>query len=192
MTRLGLIVEGQTEVGALTVLVRRLAEESDRVVVAERPFRVKRTQIVRPGEVERSVSRLVQTRAADGILLLVDADDDPWETLEQRLQERGQVTSPVPFFAVTAQPTFESWFLAAKPSLRGVRGIRAVADVPAEGPEGVRNGAARLTANMDGNRRYLKTDDAPAFAAHMDLAMAREHSASFRRFCVAFDELTVG
>ena len=190
MTRLGLIVEGQTEEAALPEIVRRLSDDAGRLVQIEKPFRVKRNRIVQDGEVERSTQRLIQSRLPlDGILLLVDADDDPWQTLEQRLEVRGRRATDVPFHAIAAVRTFEAWFLAAKPSLVGVRGIGAEAAVPGEGAEAVQNGAARLSANMDGRRRYVKTDDAPAFAARMDLAMAREHSASFRRFCAAFEAL---
>ena len=188
--RLGLIVEGYTEVRAVPELVRRWAAEAGIWVDIPLPRRVQRTQIRRPGEVERHVQRLRQTQGPLGaVLLLVDADDDPWEMLEGELQARGEATG-VPFRAVAAVRTFEAWCLAAKPSLRGVRGIRETAEVPAEGPEAVRNGANRLTDNMEGGRHYLKTEDAPAFAARMDLAMAREHSASFRRFCNALDALT--
>ena len=188
--RLGLIVEGHTEVQAVPELVRRWAAEAGVWVDIAPPRRVKRTQIRRPGEVERHVKRLAQTQGPLGaVLLVIDADDDPWQTLESELQATGVATG-VPFRAVAAVRTFEAWPLAAKPSLAGVRGIRASAAVPAEGAEAVANGASRLTANMDGGRRYLKTDDAPALAARMDLAMARANSPSFQRFCDALAALT--
>lgn len=188
--RLGLIVEGQTEVRAAPELVRRWAAEAGIWVDVPRPQRIQRTQIRRPGEVERHVQRLRQTQGPLGaVLLLIDADDDPWEALESELQARGEATG-IPFRAVAAVRAFEAWCLAAKPSLRGVRGIRETASVPAEGPESVRNGASRLTDNMDGGRHYLKTEDAPAFAARMDLAMASANSASFCRFCDALGVLT--
>lgn len=188
---LGLIVEGQTEEAALPVLLRRIAEEDGRFVDVPKPFRVKRGQIVQPGQIERSIERLMQSRVGlSGILLLIDEDDDSWDKVEPDLQVRGEAASPVPFRAVVAVREFEAWMLAAKSSLRGVRGIRETAEVPAEGPERMRDAAGRLTSNMDGDRRYIKVDDAPAFVARLDLAMARENSASFRRFCDAFDALT--
>ena len=88
---LGLLVEGQTEEVALPFLLRRLAEASGRYVDVPKPFRVKRGQIVQPGQVERSVARLMQTRAGlTGILLLIDEDDDSWDVIERDLQVRGR------------------------------------------------------------------------------------------------------
>lgn len=188
MIRLGLIVEGQTEERALPVLIRRWAAEAGRSVEVARPFRVRRTQIAREGELDRSIARLRSRAAPDAVLLVIDGDHDPWDDLEATLHARGQAAG-IPFRAVVAVRTFEAWLLAAKPSLRGVRGIRPEANVPAEGSESVANGAARLSANMVGGRRYVKVDDAPAFVDRVDLGMAAAHSPSFQRFLAAMEAL---
>jgi hypothetical protein len=77
----------------------------------------------------------------------------------------------------------ETWFLGAKESLRGVRGIRANATSPAD-PETIRGAKERLTANMEGNRRYHEVDDQPAFADKVDLTLALERCPSLQRLAL--------
>jgi hypothetical protein len=65
------IVEGHAEVHSIPVLMRRLG------IDVAKPFRVKRNQIIRPGELERAVLLAVADRArASAVLVLLDADDD--------------------------------------------------------------------------------------------------------------------
>lgn len=192
MRRIGLIVEGHSEVEGLPVLLRLLAGQLGAAVDLPRPFRVKRTQIVRPGEVERSIARVIQSRGSlDSVLLVLDSDDDDATVLEADLTRRGQLVCPVPFAVVAAVREFEAWLLACKPSLSGVRGIRADAAVPAEGPEAIRDAKGRLTSNMENGRRYVETDDQAALVARMDIEMARANSPSFGRLCAAVEMLAL-
>ncbi len=86
---------------------------------------------------------------------------------------------------MVATRELEAWFLGAKESLRGVRGIKPGANAPPD-PESVRGAKERLSRNMERGRSYFEVDDQPAFAATFDLAAARTRCPSFQFLC---DEL---
>ena len=72
------VVEGQSEVRAVPVLLRRLLNERQRYdVIVARPVRVHRTSVVKEGEIERAV--VLARRRREGchaVMVLLDADDD--------------------------------------------------------------------------------------------------------------------
>lgn len=176
------IVEGQSEVESVPVLLRRILPgclgASDVDVV--RPFRVSRTRITRPHELERAVKQTLRDRPnVEAILVLLDADDDCPATLGPALAQRGQQVSAKPVAVVLAMRELEAWFLGAKRSLRGVRGIRDDAEPPPN-PEAIRGAKESLSHNMTG-RRYLEVDDQPALADRMDLEAAKAACPSFAR-----------
>ena len=73
------IVEGHGDVAAVRVLLRRvLHEKLQRYdVEIEPPIRVPKDKLLKPGELERAVNLAARrTSATDGIIVLVDADDD--------------------------------------------------------------------------------------------------------------------
>jgi hypothetical protein len=184
------IVEGESEVEGVPILLRRLVAHLHRPeVLVERPFRVKRLKVVKPGEIERSVIQGVRGRTGiTAILVILDADDDDPEPLESSLLERCRTVTQLPVAVVLARRELESWFLGAKDSLRGVCGIRSNANAP-DGPELIRGAKERLTRNMEGGRRYLEVDDQPAMAAKMDLDRAAQRCVSFRRLVAELEKL---
>jgi Domain of unknown function (DUF4276) len=175
------IVEGQAEVEALPVLVRRvLADLGAAGVGVARPFRVRRNRIVRAGELERALVQSARARPRAGaFLVVVDADDDCPVGLGNELLRRSRQATQLPVSVVLAQREFEAWFLGAKESLRGVRGIRDDAVAP-DHPESIRGAKERLTANM-AQGSYVEVDDQPALAARMDFALARGRCPSFAK-----------
>lgn len=175
------IVEGFSETESVPILLRRILQETLRVydVDVARPFRLTRTRVVRPGELERAIQlALADREGAEAILVLMDADNDCPATLAPVLAARCKPVCPKPFAVVLAEREFEGWFLGAKKSLRNVRGIRPDAQPPAE-PEKIRGAKEELSRNMVDGRRYQEVDDQPALAAQMDLAEARSACASF-------------
>lgn len=176
------IVEGHAEAEAVPLLLRRmLAASGPHETPIARPFRVKRTQVVRPGELERAVQHAAAARDNVGaVLVLLDADDDCPAELGPRLLARCKSAIALPVAVVLACREFEAWFLGAKESLRKVRGIAPTAQSP-ESPEAVRGAKERLSANMQ-RRRYVPVDDQAALAAEMSLADAR-------RRCPSLDKL---
>jgi hypothetical protein len=184
------IVEGQSEERSVAGLVRRLlTERSLHGVVVARPFRVKRSKIVRPGELERAILQASRARSgAAAIIVLLDADDDCPAQLGGELLARATANSHLPVAVVLASREFEAWFLASKESLRGVRGIRADATAPRE-PEAIRDAKGRVSENMEDGRGYIPVDDQPALVAKMDFEAAIRGSRSFARFVREIDRL---
>lgn len=183
------IVEGHAEVEAVPVLLRRLLERIGPAhVQVVRPFRVKRYLMVRAGELERAIQQGLRDRGnVSCLLVLLDADDDDPYLLEAELGRRCRMVTDLPSAVVLACRELEAWFLGSKESLRGVRGIRPTATAPRE-PEKIRGAKERLSRNMD-TGGYLEVDDQPAFASRMDLDLARERCASFRRLWTALERL---
>lgn len=176
------VVEGQSEVEAVPVLLRRLlARLGQPEIQIARPFRVSRLKMVRPGEIERAVQQGIRSRdGIVGVLVILDSDDDDPESLETSLLHRCRQAIHLPVGVVAARRELEGWFLGSKDSLRGICGIRGNANAP-DGPETIRGAKERLTRNMEGNRRYLEVDDQPVMAARMDLERALQRCVSFRR-----------
>lgn len=162
------IVEGHAETESIPVLLRRIAPELE----VARPFRIKRSRIAKPEEIERAILLAVQDRTnPTSILVLVDADDDCPATLGPALLSRCQSTTHLPVAVVLANRELEAWFLGGVESLRGRRGI--VADAAWRGdPEEPRDAKGRLERLMAG-RSYVSVDDQPALMRHLDLELAR-------------------
>lgn len=184
------IVEGQSEVGGVPELLRRLLIEIERPdVIIATPFRITRTRVLRFNEVERAIKQGIRDRSdkhdVRAILVLVDGDDPPFEPLARKILEDCRRATHLPTAAVVAIREFEAWFLGAKESLRGKRGIKPDATSPAE-PESIRDAKGRLTSNMERGRSYLEVVDQPALAAKFDLEAARARCPSFQFLC---DEL---
>ncbi|MBI4863186.1 MAG: DUF4276 family protein [Candidatus Riflebacteria bacterium] len=175
------IVEGQSEVESVPVLIRRLLGPAQSGTVAvRRPIRAKRNLIVKPGELERTLQLACRQPGCAGVLLLLDADDDCPATLGPALLRRMQAAhGDDPCRAVIAKAEFEAWFLASMQSLRGCRGIDASAARP-DDPEAIRSAKAQVSRHMP--NRYVEVEDQPALAAAFDLEEARTHSPSFDKF----------
>ena len=184
------IVEGHSEVGSVPILLRRLLQDIGTYdLEVEKPFRVKRDRVVRPGELEKAVRFASRSRAgAAAILVLLDADEDCPAELGPELAKRCRQTTHLPTLVVLASRELEGWLLGAKESLRGKRGIKANAVAPGN-PEGIRGAKERLSKNMTGSRRYLEVDDQPALVERMDFVLAQDRCPSFARFVLRFRDL---
>jgi hypothetical protein len=85
------IVEGQSEVVSIPILLRRLLHRSGHYELeVARPFRVKRNRVVRPGELEKALVLATRSRpGAAAVVVVLDADDDCAELVDLELaQER--------------------------------------------------------------------------------------------------------
>lgn len=178
------IVEGQSEVESIPLLVRRVLQESEvPAIPVARPLRVKRTLVVRSGELERAVTQAIRARQnPGGVLVVLDADDDCPVKLSADLLHRCREATHLPVRVVIANRELECWLLGAKESIRGCRGIRASAVSPPD-PEAIRGAKERLSENMMDRRRYVEVDDQPAMIATFDIFRARAVCRSFNKFC---------
>lgn len=186
MTKIVTIVEGDGEVAALPVLLRRLGEwqTPDRHVEILPPIRVRRDRFLNKEEELRRYILLAAAKCGEGgwILVLFDADDDCPAELATRILASARAIAPHRRISVVlAKREYEAWFIAAAESLRGYRGftLGLVATPEAECP---RNAKGWMGEHMDAGV-YRETTDQPAFSARMDLQQAFERSRSFRKLC---------
>jgi hypothetical protein len=177
--KIGLIVEGHGEVHAVPILVGRIAERVGVHCEARQPLRVPRSSLVKDGELERAVTLMGNKVGPDGgLLVLLDADDDPACRLGPALLARAQAVRPdVPVGVVLAVREYEAWLLAGIQSLRGQRGLTWDI-VPPRDPEAIRGAKGWLEKHMG---RYSETTDQPALTAKLSLEEAR-NAPSFDKF----------
>lgn len=187
MSRVAPIVEGDGEVSALPVLLRRLAQwrtpDAGSQVLA--PIRVAKDRFLnRPLEFARHLQLAAAKCGDDGwVLILLDADDDCPATKGAEVAARAREILPHRRLAVVfANREYEAWFIAAAASLDGFRGFEfSAADATAEA-ERPRNAKGWMAERMR-TRTYRETTDQAAFSARFDLEMAFARSRSFRKLC---------
>ena len=178
------IVEGDGEVSALPILLRRMATQwaPNTVINPLQPIRVRRDRFLNKEEEFRRQLLLAAAKSGeDGwILIVLDADDDCPATLGQNTYERAQQYVPHRRLSVVlANREFEAWFIAAARSLDGARGfyISPAELLEAETP---RNAKGWMREHMRSGT-YSEILDQPAFAARIDLQQALDNSRSFRK-----------
>ncbi|WP_427184595.1 DUF4276 family protein [Bordetella bronchialis] len=186
MIQIASIVEGDGEVAALPIVLRRLAAEWEppSVVHPLPPIRVKRDRFLNREEEFRKQLLLAAAKCGEGgwILIVLDADDDCPARLGAEVLARAQLYVPHRRTSVVlANREFEAWFIAAAQSIQGARGfsIRSDEVVDAERP---RDAKGWMREHMQGGT-YREILDQPAFAARFDLRQAHERSRSFRKLC---------
>ncbi|WP_053845830.1 DUF4276 family protein [Paracidovorax avenae] len=180
------IVEGDSEVIALPLLLRRLAGELEPAVAVQPlpPIRVRRDRFIQREDEFRKQLLLAAAKSGEQgwILVVLDADDDCPAQLGQQLLARAQKYVPHRRISVVlANRELEAWFIAAASSLQGARGFAVEVDelVEAEIP---RDAKGWMRRHMKGGV-YREILDQPAFAARIDLQQAKDNSRSFRKLC---------
>lgn len=186
MSLVASIVEGDGEVAALPILLRRLKDwktpGSDVQVLT--PIRVRRDRFLNREEEFRRHLLLAAGKCGENgwILVLLDADDDCPADFGRQILERARVCVPHRRMSVVlAKREYEAWFIAAAESLHGQRGFSfsATEVVDAERPRNAKGWVGERVASGT----YRETTDQPAFSALMDLKQAFNGSRSFRKLC---------
>jgi hypothetical protein len=181
--RIVCIVEGQGDRDAAPIVIRRIINEIDPTLMIEipKPIRIPKNKLLKEGELERAVKLAGLNASSSGaILVVLDSDDHcPAETGPELLKRAIGICGNIPLSVILAKREFESWFLAAAESLRGVRGLPNNLHAPSN-PEAI-HGAKEWLADRMGLRKYVATLDQPAFASLFDLATARRAD-SFDKF----------
>jgi hypothetical protein len=107
------------------------------------------------------------------VLILLDAEDDCPATLAPKLNARARRSARgIPVGVVLAKFEYESWFLAAAESIRGMRGLALDLSAPPE-PETIRGAKEWLTTRKIDGTAYSPTVDQAALSAIFNLASAR-------------------
>ncbi|MGY4830655.1 DUF4276 family protein [Sphaerotilaceae bacterium SBD11-9] len=186
MIPIATIVEGDGEVSALPILLRRLANEREPATPVNllQPIRVKRDRFLNREEEFRRQLLLAAAKSGDEgwILILLDADDDCPMQLGQEIRQRAlQHVAHRRLSVVLANREFEAWFIAAAQSLHGARGfsVEPHEQMEAEAP---RNAKGWMREHMQSGK-YSEILDQPAFTARIDLQQAFDNSRSFRKLC---------
>ena len=180
------IVEGDGEVAALPVLLRRINEWKNPDILCNvfRPIRVRRDQFLNREEIFAKQLQIAAALAEDDgwVLILLDADDDcPKELASQVLQRAIKVIPHRRVSVVLANKEFEAWFIASVESFNGRRGF-ALGKTVVPDAETIRGGKEWLSKHIpDG--KYHEVTDQPAFSALIDLEKVHEKSRSFRKLC---------
>ncbi len=186
MRNLVAIVEGHGEVQAVPILIRRIAEAVSPGVVPEvsRPMRVKRSGLLKEGELERAIDLAARTVGADGrILVLLDADRDCPAELGPRILLRANAARNDRLIRVVlAKVEYEAWFLAAADSIAGLRGLREDATAPVD-PESIRDAKGWLRPHA--RRPILPRDAGSSRADRHDGPGRRAPRSSFVRQALA-------
>ena len=175
--KIGCIVEGESEVETVPLLIRRIAANlyPELPIVVLPPIRRPRNQVVKENELERAVEFVARQIGGQGaIFIIFDSDDDcPAELGPALFHRASQARSDLPIAVVLAKHEFEAWFLAAAESLRGQRGLRTDFHSP-DNPEAIRGAKEWLRQRMQSGRTYRETRDQSALTALFDLDQARQ------------------
>jgi hypothetical protein len=184
------IVEGQGDVDAVPVLLRRLRDEAQAWgLEVAKPHRRSRTLLVKKEFLQSAVRVAGLTPDCAGILIILDADDDCPKVLAQALEEWAQdAAGQLPCAVVMANREYEAWFLASIETLRGKAGILPGA-VSHPDPENPRDAKGELEKRMPHGASYSPSVDQAPLTSHLDLESAYRHCRSFRKLVSAFGVL---
>jgi len=184
------IVEGQGEVEAAPVLLRRLLAEADcQTIGVGRPIRRTQSQLRSREGIQAGVRlALLQPECAAVVILFDGEDDCPKELAAQVRAWARAAAAGTPCDVVVAYREYETWFLAALESLRGQYGISKDAATPAN-PESKRDAKGALEEFMPPERAYSETGDQPAMSAVFDMGQAHRRNRSFRKLVKAIGDL---
>lgn len=184
------IVEGDGELDAIPVLLRRILHENFQVFDWEigKPkkahslpaFRRRLSDFIRYSQIEPDATH---------ILIVMDLDDGcPREELLSLVEEIRQTSPQIPVLVVLAHREYEAWFLASLPSLveQNCLPANCVFDGEVEGIRGVKEW---LTHQMPRGITYKETSHQASWSAQMDIGMAQGRSRSFRRLVHAVEEI---
>ncbi len=175
--KIGCIVEGESEVATVPLLIRRIAANlyPELPIVVPPPIRRPRNKVVKENELERAVEFVAHQIGGQGaIFIILDSDKDcPAQLGPELLHRATQAQGNLPIAVVLAKHEFEAWFLAAAESLRGQRGLKN--DIhPPNDPEAIRGAKEWLSQHMVQGKKYSAKEDQPAFTALFDLEQARQ------------------
>lgn len=177
------IVEGQGEELAVKTLLRRLctAYAANVGLGINAPIRVKASSFVKDGEYFHKYVNLAAAKAKQEngvVFIFLDCEDAcPAEMGPTLLKRAMETRNDVPYQVVLAHREYETWFLEAIESLRGLNGLPACVERP-DKCEGIRGAKEWLGKQM--KQKYDPIIHQEIFTSKMDLEMASRNP-SFNR-----------
>ena len=178
------IVEGDGEVEAVPILLRRYAKLAgwDGRVVIRPVIRQPASKLLKPGELERHVELAARKLGGPGgIFVLLDCEDDCPATLGPKLLARvRQARGDLPTSLVLAHREFETWFLGSAESIAGKRNLPTTLQSH-QSPETIRGCKEWLSDKMPRSFAYDEVNDQPALTAVFDLNMAKGSCSSLKK-----------
>lgn len=190
------IVEGDGEVDAVPILLRRLLEASHRwdIRIAHPKNAHGKGNLTKENGLERFLHYAAKESDCGAILVLLDADEECAKELAESLASRAAEEGlAFPVTIIAAVRHFENWFLASLQTVVPVLGLRSLGsgvDLQFD-VDNVEDESAKgwLDRHMAPGRAYKETVDQARLTACLDLSQVQQKSRSFRRLVHAFDEL---
>jgi Domain of unknown function (DUF4276) len=184
MKKIGLVVEGDGEQGAVPIIGRaHLHSRGIYDVDFSRPINAKgRSKLLRLGELERFAKLAALQAGVSAVLVTCDADSNPYCELGPAILERCNAAIPhVPVRVCVAVREFENWLFASHETLSPGE------ETPVSDYEGI--SAVGRVAAWRAPRAYVKPVHQPAMAARMDHNLVGTRCPSFARLLRCIDEL---
>ncbi len=184
MKYLAPIVEGHGEIEAVPALLHRIAQATNHPgqLIVNSPLRVKSGSFLADNDYFKKQVILASAKAAQRsghVLILLDCEDHcPAELGPKLLKDALTVRSDVAMITALAFREFESWFIAAAPSLGGLFGLPSNLNRPLN-IDGIRDAKGWLGARMGVG--YDPIVHQLEFTRKFDLEQAKQ-SHSFARF----------
>lgn len=184
--KLGLVVEGDGEVGALPILVRRHLHENRSLFDIEvgKPKNSKgRGNLEAPGGVERYSRHAALPADVCGVLVLCDSDSDKVCEFGPDIHARASgAVQGKPVIATLAVKEFENWIVASAETIQGVDPVEGVLDFESIAAEDI-------IRRWRYPRAYVKPLHQPGYAQQLDFDLVADRCPSFRRLVRCLDEL---
>lgn len=183
--KLGVVVEGDGEVDAVPILIRRHLHENRQIfdLEVDKPKNSKgRGNLEAPGGVERYSQYSALPEEVRGVLVLCDSDSDRVCEFGPELQERATgAVSGKPVVVTLAVKEFENWIVASAETIEGADPVEAE-DFEALAAEGI-------IRSWRYPRAYIKPLHQPGYAQKLDFDLVRERCPSFGRLIRCLDSL---
>jgi Domain of unknown function (DUF4276) len=183
--KLGLVVEGDGEVAALPILVRRHLHENREIydIDVAKPKNSKgRGNLDAPGGVERYTRHAALPDDVCGVLVLCDADSDPVCEFGPSMQKRAEGAVPTkPVLATLAVGEFENWIVASSETLN--------IDGPTEDIDYEKLDAEHIIRRWRFPKSYVKPLHQPGYADSLDFDRVAARCPSFFRLLRCIDDL---
>lgn len=183
--KLGLVVEGDGEVAALPILIRRHLHENREIydIKVARPKNSKgRGNLDAPGGVERYTQHAALPNDVCGVLVLCDSDDDMVCEFGPTMHERAASAVPTkPVIATLAVGEFENWIVASSETVGG--------EALPDDTDYENLSAEAVIRGWRSPRSYVKPLHQPGYAQSLDFDLVSDRCPSFARLLRCVDEL---